>query len=153
MWDPVLDRLAAERDVLALDLPGFGGSPAVDGGLPRRAGGRGRRSCAGPRLERPHVAGNSLGGWVALELARPGGGVVHRDRARPGCGPSRSRPSAARHATVARALLPALAPLLRGRGGGGSRSPARRHPERIPPAAALRLVRAYAGAGLRAANV
>ena len=27
VWDPVLTRLQAERDVIALDLPGFGASP------------------------------------------------------------------------------------------------------------------------------
>jgi pimeloyl-ACP methyl ester carboxylesterase len=29
VWDPVLDRLARERDVIAPDLPGFGGSPSL----------------------------------------------------------------------------------------------------------------------------
>ena len=27
MWDPVLERLAAEREVYAVDMPGFGDSP------------------------------------------------------------------------------------------------------------------------------
>lgn len=31
MWSPVLDRLARERDVLALDLPEFGRSAALGG--------------------------------------------------------------------------------------------------------------------------
>ena len=29
MWDPVLDRLADERDVIAIDMPGFGDSPPL----------------------------------------------------------------------------------------------------------------------------
>jgi len=29
-WDPVLDRLAVERDVIAVDLPGHGGSPLME---------------------------------------------------------------------------------------------------------------------------
>ena len=33
-WLPVLDRLAAHHDVLALDLPGFGDSPVPPGGMP-----------------------------------------------------------------------------------------------------------------------
>ena len=34
VWIPVLDRLAAERTVIALDLPGFGESPLPAAGLP-----------------------------------------------------------------------------------------------------------------------
>jgi pimeloyl-ACP methyl ester carboxylesterase len=30
-WTPVLERLARERDVVALDLPGFGASAALEG--------------------------------------------------------------------------------------------------------------------------
>src|SRR5204862_38994 len=30
-WNPQLDRLARERDVVALDLPGFGDSPPLAG--------------------------------------------------------------------------------------------------------------------------
>ena len=29
--------------------------------------------CAALGIERPHLAGNSLGGWVALEIAAAGG--------------------------------------------------------------------------------
>jgi pimeloyl-ACP methyl ester carboxylesterase len=71
MWLPVLDTLAAERDVVALDLPGFGESPALPGeptiaALADAVG----DLAAGLGMERPHVAGNSLGGGIALELAR-----------------------------------------------------------------------------------
>ena len=73
MWDPVLDRLAAERDVLALDLPGFGGSPPRRRrGSPAALAPRSRGLLAARGIERPHVAGNSLGGWVALEMAAAG---------------------------------------------------------------------------------
>src|SRR5450755_2682185 len=75
VWMPVLERLATERSVIALDLPGFGASP-----LPAPRTPPGVRSLA--RLvrdfldelgiDRPHVAGNSLGGQIALELARTG---------------------------------------------------------------------------------
>src|SRR4051794_28254487 len=30
-WSPVLERIAAERDVVAVDLPGFGASAPLDG--------------------------------------------------------------------------------------------------------------------------
>lgn len=72
-WDPVVDILATERDVIAVDLPGFGESPALPAGLthdlttvvPTLGG-----LCEALEIERPHVAGNSLGGLLALELGR-----------------------------------------------------------------------------------
>ncbi|MEV6025020.1 alpha/beta fold hydrolase [Streptomyces sp. NPDC052036] len=72
-WDPVVDILATERDVIAVDLPGFGASPALPDGLaydlstvvPALGS-----LCAALELGRPHVAGNSLGGLLALELGR-----------------------------------------------------------------------------------
>lgn len=33
-WEPVLDRLTEQHDVIAVDLPGFGGSPLPAGGTP-----------------------------------------------------------------------------------------------------------------------
>ncbi|MER6557202.1 alpha/beta fold hydrolase [Streptomyces sp. NPDC001027] len=72
-WDPVVDILAAERDVIAVDLPGFGVSPALPDGLaydlPTTAAVFGA-FCEALELDRPHVAGNSLGGLLALELGR-----------------------------------------------------------------------------------
>jgi pimeloyl-ACP methyl ester carboxylesterase len=73
VWDPVLGALARERRTYAVDLPGFGDSPAEDfepgphGYVARLA-----RWFAEQGLERPHVAGNSMGGGIALELARAG---------------------------------------------------------------------------------
>ncbi|RVU23838.1 alpha/beta fold hydrolase [Streptomyces antnestii] len=72
-WEPVFQILAAERDVIAVDLPGFGESPALPEGLaydlptvvPTL-----RSFCEALGVERPHVAGNSLGGLLALELGR-----------------------------------------------------------------------------------
>jgi pimeloyl-ACP methyl ester carboxylesterase len=67
MWRPVLPRLARERDVIALDLPGFGSSPpgarTVEGLTDTVAAFAGSLG-----LERPAVAGNSLGGGIALAL-------------------------------------------------------------------------------------
>ncbi|MFF4749776.1 alpha/beta fold hydrolase [Streptomyces sp. NPDC002514] len=72
-WDPVVDVLAAERDVIAVDLPGFGASPALPDGLaydlPTTNTVLGALFEA-LELDRPHVAGNSLGGLLALELGR-----------------------------------------------------------------------------------
>ncbi|MFB9518137.1 alpha/beta fold hydrolase [Streptomyces purpureus] len=72
-WEPVLPVLAAERDVVAIDLPGFGASPGLPGGLPYDLGTVVpvlARFCEELGIEQPHVAGNSLGGLLALELGR-----------------------------------------------------------------------------------
>jgi pimeloyl-ACP methyl ester carboxylesterase len=154
MWDPVLDRLAAERDVLALDLPGFGGSPPLDHGSPAALAHAIVRFLATRGIDRPHVAGNSLGGWVALEMAAAGQAASVTAIAPAGlwAEPLVAKRSPVR--AVARALLPVLAPLLRTRAGrraafAGSAA----WPDRIPPDAALHLVRAYATSpGFRDAN-
>ena len=72
-WKPVLPALAREHDALALDLPGFGAAPA----LHRRPTVAALADAVEAeldrvRLDRVHLAGNSLGGWIALELARRG---------------------------------------------------------------------------------
>ncbi len=70
MWNPYLDRLSENFDVIAPDHPGFGLSPALDGvdsiatlvehylSLLDSLG-----------LDRVHVVGASLGGWLAAEIA------------------------------------------------------------------------------------
>jgi pimeloyl-ACP methyl ester carboxylesterase len=72
-FGPVVDLLAAERDVIAVDLPGFADSP-LDGtplDVPGFAG-RLARFFAELGLERPHLAGNSMGGGIGFELAARG---------------------------------------------------------------------------------
>ncbi|MFE9959867.1 alpha/beta fold hydrolase [Micromonospora sp. NPDC005299] len=74
-WSPVLDRLAEAHDVIAVDLPGFGRSPVPAAGLPADMPGLVTgivELFAALGLDRPHVAGNSLGGAIALELAAAG---------------------------------------------------------------------------------
>jgi pimeloyl-ACP methyl ester carboxylesterase len=71
-WEPVIDRLAEHHDVIALDLPGFGHSPVPDGGMPHDMAGivtAVAKILSDLGIDRPHVAGNSLGGGIALELA------------------------------------------------------------------------------------
>ena len=71
-WDPVIPALAERFDVIAVDLPGFGDSePLPPGAEPRPAA---LAAAVAGLLDdlgigSPHVAGNSLGGSVALELA------------------------------------------------------------------------------------
>ena len=72
-WEPVLPWLEPERDVVALDLPGFGESPVVEAEPEVTAqADEVERLLAGLGLDRPHVAGNSLGGAIALELGARG---------------------------------------------------------------------------------
>lgn len=75
VWDPVAGLLAPHREVVILDMPGFGSEPPLPEGVepsPANLAAAVRARCAERGLERPHVAGNSLGGWVALEMGREG---------------------------------------------------------------------------------
>ncbi|MFF8319750.1 alpha/beta fold hydrolase [Streptomyces bobili] len=72
-WDPVVDILATERDVITVDLPGFGASPSLPDGLTYDLATTTAvfsAFCETLELDRPHVGGNSLGGLLALELGR-----------------------------------------------------------------------------------
>jgi pimeloyl-ACP methyl ester carboxylesterase len=71
-WEPVLPALAARFDVIAVDLPGFGDSEAMPPQvepLPAALAASVASFLDDLGITDPHVAGNSLGGWVALELA------------------------------------------------------------------------------------
>lgn len=75
VWEPVMEILATERDVIAMDLPGFGGSDPLPEGTRHSAREMGReltRHLSELGIERPHLAGNSLGAWTALEMAADG---------------------------------------------------------------------------------
>jgi pimeloyl-ACP methyl ester carboxylesterase len=97
IWRPLLPALAREREVVAVDLPGFGASPPG----PRTVEGLAEALAAFAvelGLERPHVAGNSLGGGVALVMGAMGA-------ARSVCALSPVGFSAGREGTYARAVL------------------------------------------------
>jgi pimeloyl-ACP methyl ester carboxylesterase len=73
VWDPILPALAEHHDVLAVDLPGFGDSPPLPPEvepLPAVLAATVAGLLDDLGLPLPHLAGNSLGGWVALELAQ-----------------------------------------------------------------------------------
>ena len=71
---PTLDRLAADFDVWAVDMPGFGASPAPAAPISSIADLTDHVAAwmAEQGIEGAHVAGNSTGGGVALELAARG---------------------------------------------------------------------------------
>ena len=74
-WYPVLEELATQREVILVDLPGHGQSPpfVTDGLSVKDALRRDFKAFLGhAALDRPHVAGNSLGGLVALAAGAEG---------------------------------------------------------------------------------
>lgn len=72
-WRPVIDLLAGEFDVIACDSPGFGQSPPLPSAMEPTVTSYADAFewfMAELGLERPHLAGNSMGGAIGLELAR-----------------------------------------------------------------------------------
>jgi pimeloyl-ACP methyl ester carboxylesterase len=147
VWAPVMERLTQERDVIAVDLPGFGESSALNGSGPPTPAALAAAVAEGLPDEPYHVAGNSLGGWVALELAAAGHARSVTAIAPAGLWPEPLAPKRGIARALAKAIRPAVPALVR--------SPAGRrvalantvaHADRVPPDAALQLVRAYADA-------
>ncbi len=149
VWDPIVGSLRTAHEVIALDFPGFGESPPLRHTTPTP---RALAEAVTARLrelgiERPHVVGNSLGGWVALELALAGDAARVTAIAPAGLwsAPLVPKPSLAHR--LARLLEPLLEPAARSRWGrqrllSGSVA----YPDRIPGRDAAHLVRAYARA-------
>jgi pimeloyl-ACP methyl ester carboxylesterase len=75
IWEPVLPALERDHDVLALTLSGHVGGPRFPAGEPASFSAlvdAVERDLDEQGWDRAHVAGNSLGGLVTLELARRG---------------------------------------------------------------------------------
>lgn len=71
-WRPVITALADHCDVIAIDLPGFGRSPALPPSVPPTAANLGvavEKALDNMGIGSYHVAGYSLGARVALHLA------------------------------------------------------------------------------------
>lgn len=144
VWDPVLDLLAPEREVIVLEMPGFGAAPPLPAAVEPTAANLAaalHEACVERDVERPHVAGNSLGGWVGLEMGRAGwaASVTALSPAglwRAPLGPRQGdiRAWAQRSRPLVQAAL--RVPALRRR----MTSTFAAHPERIPAAAARELV-------------
>jgi pimeloyl-ACP methyl ester carboxylesterase len=150
MWRPVVPLLARERDVIALDLPGFGASAAG----PRTVDGLAEAVAEfsdALGLDRPHVAGNSMGGGIALALGAMG-------RVRSACavcpiGFANDREALYARGVLAttrvmsRVLAPVAEPLARSRVlRAAMTSHAVARPGRLPPAEAALWTRVYAAA-------
>jgi pimeloyl-ACP methyl ester carboxylesterase len=149
VWDPVIERLARDRTVIAIDLPGFGESPPLTAvkPTPRALAEAVAVQLARMDVSRPHLAGNSLGGWVALELALQEAAASVTAIAPAGLWQRRLAPKASVAHRLARALLPVGERLMHTRAGRrllltGSIA----HPERMSSRDAAHLIRVYAHA-------
>jgi pimeloyl-ACP methyl ester carboxylesterase len=149
LFAPLVPHLREHRELILIDLPGFGDSPPLADAQPtaRALAAAVATLLAELGLERSHVAGISLGGWVALEL-----GLL---------GATRSVTAIAPAGLWAAPLVPkpSGAHLLGGRflplvGAAAATAVGRRlllrsavaHPSRVPGPEATHLVRAYARA-------
>jgi pimeloyl-ACP methyl ester carboxylesterase len=164
IWEPVIDLLEPEREAIAIDMPGFGDAEPLPPKVEPTAANLARvlhEQCAERGIERPHVAGNSLGGWVALEMGRFGwaasvtalspAGLWSRPLGEPARGGARMLLRGSPWVKLARPLM-APAFLLPATRRLAFQSIAA-HPERIPPAAARELVLGWLdGEGYDGAN-
>ncbi|MEA2211818.1 MAG: hypothetical protein QOF83_1766 [Solirubrobacteraceae bacterium] len=148
VWSPVVRYLREERELILIDLPGFGQSPPLEGRpTPRALAGAVAELLRELGIDRGHVAGNSLGGWVALELALRGSVLSATAIAPAGLWPSPLVPKPSAAHLLAGRLLPVV-------GSVAATAPGRRlllnsavaHPNRVPPAESTHLVRTYARA-------
>jgi pimeloyl-ACP methyl ester carboxylesterase len=150
-WAPVLTALERSHDVLAVNLVGHVGGPQFPPGTQVSVGSLVdgvQRDMDAAGFESAHLVGNSLGGWIALELARRG-----RARSVVGLAPAggweagtrterRLQRLFTRNYRFSKALLPRVDALMR-------RPRLRRallrgvvaHGERVPAAVAAQLVR------------
>ncbi len=151
MWEPVLDTLERSHDVLAVNLAGHVGGAELPAETPVSVDAlvdAVERDLDAAGFETAHVVGNSLGGWIAFELANrgrarsvvalsPAGGWEAGTRAE-----SRLQALFTRTYKLSKALIPRVDSLMR-------RPRLRRallwqvaaHGERIPPATAAQMVR------------
>jgi alpha-beta hydrolase superfamily lysophospholipase len=75
IWRPVLGALEAQHDVLAPTLPGHRGGPPLNhvGPVSIKALADGvEETLDSAGIDTAHLVGNSLGGWLAVELGRRG---------------------------------------------------------------------------------
>ncbi len=157
VWDPVLDRLTAIHDVINMDMSGFGESPELPAEIeatPAALAGPVAATLDSLGVGAAHVAGISLGAWVSLEFAKTPRALSVTALCPAGFWgrPLGPRPEVGRRAALA--VVQAGAPLLRtAKGRRLAIQGVIRHPERVPPDAVRRLVRAYAhAAGFPRAN-
>ena len=74
IWEPALAALQGSHDVLAVNLAGHVGGPELDGAAASVAAVADavEQDMDAAGFPTAHLVGNSLGGWIALELAARG---------------------------------------------------------------------------------
>jgi pimeloyl-ACP methyl ester carboxylesterase len=75
VWRPVIAQLEEHHDIYAPTLPGHDGCAALPAGVHasvRTLSDAIERRLDDAGIDTAHIAGNSLGGWISLELARRG---------------------------------------------------------------------------------
>ncbi len=75
VWQPLLESLERDHEVLAVNLAGHVGGPEVPDGTDVSVGAlvdAVERDMDAAGFEAAHLVGNSLGGWISLELAKRG---------------------------------------------------------------------------------
>jgi pimeloyl-ACP methyl ester carboxylesterase len=156
IWEPVIGLLEGEREVHAIDMPGFGDTPPLPEEVEPTAANLARavhEECLRNGVERAHVAGNSLGGWVALEMGRFGwassvttlspAGLWSRPLGEPATGGARMLLRGSPWVKAARPLLSLALQFPQTRRAAFQSIAA--HPERIPPDAARALALGWLG--------
>jgi pimeloyl-ACP methyl ester carboxylesterase len=144
VWDPVVPLLAREREVIALDLPGFGAAPSLPPEVEPTAAALAtalRDQLAVQGIDSFDVAGNSLGAWVGLELGRIGAARSVTCLSPAGLWRAPIGPGKSRTREWARRLRPLVGlaldmPLIRRR----ALRTFSAHPRNIPPAAGRELI-------------
>jgi pimeloyl-ACP methyl ester carboxylesterase len=114
-WRPVIPGLASHNEVIAVDLPGFGGSPPLARGLVPTVSMlatavEGELQKLG--LWTALVTGNSLGASVALELARRGRAKRAVAISPIGLGTDRENRRTRRRLRLVHAITPVARPLV-----------------------------------------
>jgi pimeloyl-ACP methyl ester carboxylesterase len=140
-WQPVIPALAAHHRVIAIDLPGFGRSPSPGAIVLSDMKASVRllaELLAALDVERPHVAGYSLGGAMSLEMAAAGLCASATAFSPAGFFTETQRRHAVRRLTAMRATTFAPKPLIRAtmdsaRLRGRSYRLLVAHPERVDP--------------------
>ncbi|MEU8895521.1 alpha/beta fold hydrolase [Nocardia sp. NPDC048505] len=72
VWEPIIDTLAESFEVIAVDLPGFGESAPLPHTTVDTLTDALADFLAAQGIQRAHLAGNSMGGLIALKLAARG---------------------------------------------------------------------------------